>query len=82
MTDAERKAAVIQVLQEVHDTPPWAYTYKERPDDLLEIRSSELEAILWAALEGPSPTDEIVQLRAVVSKLEETVLTLRLKGEL
>jgi hypothetical protein len=38
------------ILQEVNDLAPWAYTYRERPDDLLEIRASDLEAILRAAL--------------------------------
>jgi hypothetical protein len=37
-----------KIIQEVNDTPPWEYTYKQRPDDLVEIRASELEAILEA----------------------------------
>lgn len=41
---------VAGILQEVNDLPPWAYTYTERPDDLLEVRASELEAILRAHL--------------------------------
>jgi hypothetical protein len=41
---------VAAIMQEVSDTPPWAYTYRERPDDLIEIRASELEAILTAHL--------------------------------
>ena len=38
------------IMQEVNDLPPWAYTYTERPEDLLEIRASELQAILEAHL--------------------------------
>ena len=39
---------VTAIMQEVSDTPPWAYTYRERPADLLEIRAEELQAILEA----------------------------------
>jgi hypothetical protein len=41
---------VSRILQAVNDLPPWAYTYQERPDDLLEIRAGELEAILRAVI--------------------------------
>lgn len=46
------KRIITAIMQEINDTPPWAYTYRERPGDLLEIRASELEAILSAHLEA------------------------------
>ena len=46
------RMTIDQILSEVADTPPWAYTYRERPIDLLEIRASELQAILEAHLIG------------------------------
>jgi len=45
-----RRDIVGEIMQEVVDVSPWAYTYRERPDDLIEIRASELEAILSAHL--------------------------------
>jgi hypothetical protein len=43
---------VAAILQEISNLPPWPYTYRERPDDLLEIRASDLEAILRAHLDS------------------------------
>lgn len=40
------------ILQEVNDLSPWAYSYTERPDNLLEVRASELAAIVSAHVEG------------------------------
>ncbi len=47
----EWESHVLRIMQEVNDLSPWAHTYQERPDDLLEVRAAQLELILRAVLE-------------------------------
>jgi hypothetical protein len=75
-----------EIVREVSDLAPWAYSYKERPDDLLEVRASELESIIREQLAALEPTDrttpvdplaELLRLGAVNRELRAEVARLK-----
>ena len=59
------------ILQDVNDLPPIAYTYADRPDDVLEVRASELETIVTERI--ATFRTEFERLRIRIAELEAEV---------
>jgi hypothetical protein len=67
-------ALVAEIMREVNDCPPFSYTYKTRPDDLLEIRASELEAILVSTIPTPDEWTLAMQMELEQARKQNALL--------
>lgn len=61
-------ATATAVVQEVSDLPPVAYSYRERPADVLEVRATELQTIVAAHV-----ADALRQRDERIAALEEAL---------